>query len=395
MAKYLEKEKAGGLIEELTFERPEPPTWKYGRYAALQMAEINRDLWSDVRESESGNYIISGLNKKVSRLDFEAFSLAIAQTLYNQSVMSGNGELNSGLKKLVSDNVSKLLGYIAYMGEIVVTRDDLCRKAWGKEPTTETKKKMDALLETFTNTPVNIKYPNGDTRESRLCVIMEKYNRKKDNAVIYALHLNPIFSICIKNQFGELPQDITAQLDKSCKKMGAEHIILLRWLSVQDKRVPHPRNIETLITDLKMEDYFDGNRGKAEKRLISVCNTMVDIGILSKYETERKLIRNKERIVNITFYLNPQFPRHNKGIEAALDGAENDKGIHLFQAFLDFRPGLLRHDLLGDGPPLHDPGQLRPPNALPPCLKAALRPGRDHRAGRFIRELPELDHALR
>lgn len=325
MAKYLEKEKAGGLIEELTFERPEPPTWKYGRYAALQMAEINRDLWSDVRESESGNYIISGLNKKVSRLDFEAFSLAIAQTLYNQSVMSGNGELNSGLKKLVSDNVSKLLGYIAYMGEIVVTRDDLCRKAWGKEPTTETKKKMDALLETFTNTPVNIKYPNGDTRESRLCVIMEKYNRKKDNAVIYALHLNPIFSICIKNQFGELPQDITAQLDKACKKMGAEHIILLRWLSVQDKRVPHPRNIETLITDLKMEDYFDGNRGKAEKRLISVCNTMVDIGILSKYETERKLIRNKERIVNITFYLNPQFPRHNKGIEAALDGAENDK----------------------------------------------------------------------
>ena len=203
----------------LILEKPEPPFFKVGRYAALQLSKVERDLFTDMEEAESGNYIISGLTKQVTELDFTAFTFAVGQILYNQSYKSGNEDINSGLKREEAKNLSRKTGETLYNGSIVTSLNELCRLAYGvQEPTTELKKKMVTLIDTIDKKPVEIKFPNGDKLESKLCVTMNKYTREKDGAILYDLYLNPIFGSQIQRQFGELPQDVIASLEKSCKE---------------------------------------------------------------------------------------------------------------------------------------------------------------------------------
>lgn len=324
-----EKQKPQGLKEEvtLTFTKPEPPFFKVGRYAALQFSKVERDLFTDMEEAESGNYIISGLTKQVTELDFTAFTFAVGQILYNQSYKSGNEDVNSGLKREVATPITDATGEKSYTGNIVTSLNELCRLAYGvKEPSTELRKKMATLIDTIDQKPVNIQYPNGDKMESKLCVTMNKYTREKDGAILYDLYLNPIFGSRIKNQFGLLPQNITEILDKVCKKnkqrKTAAHYILLRLLSVQDKRQPFPRTIDRLIYELRMEEYFKKDKRKAEKQLLSICTSMKEIGILNSYEVfYRETVRGK-RIEKINFHLNPNFAKNDSNTMAALEETE-------------------------------------------------------------------------
>ena len=294
------------------FSGKEPlPTFKVARDAILQLSKVERNLFTDIEEAESGNYIISGLQKYVTELDFTAFTFAVGQILYNQSYQSGNTDTNSGVSRKKADKVSKQLGTDTYKGEIIVSLSELCRLAYGAEPSTETKKKMAALIDTFHKTPVRVKFPNGDEVENYLCVKMGKYTREKDGAVLYDLYLNPIFGSRIQNQFGELPQDITAKLSNVTKRKTAAHYLLLRWLSVQDKRYSHTLTIDTIIQELRMEDDFKKSRGRAEKQLLSICKAMVDVGILSKYDVEYSS-GNRKHIQRITFHLNQNFIRLSK-----------------------------------------------------------------------------------
>jgi len=292
-------------------EKELPQHFKLARDAALQLSKVERNLFTDMEEAQSGNYIISGLTKQVTELDFTAFTFAVGQILYNQSYQSGNTDTNSGVSRKKADKVSKQLGTDTYKGEIIVSLSELCRLAYGAEPSTETKKKMAALIDTFHKTPVRVKFPNGDEVENYLCVKMGKYTREKDGAVLYDLYLNPIFGSRIQNQFGELPQDITAKLSNVTKRKTAAHYLLLRWLSVQDKRYSHTLTIDTIIQELRMEDDFKKSRGRAEKQLLSICKAMVDVGILSKYDVEYSS-GNRKHIQRITFHLNQNFIRLSK-----------------------------------------------------------------------------------
>ena len=60
-----------------------------------------------------------------------------------------------------------------------------------------------------------------------------------------------------------------------------------------------------------MEEYFRKDRGKADKQLLSIFDTMVDIGILSKYDIEYSS-GNRKHIQRITFHLNQNFIRLSK-----------------------------------------------------------------------------------
>ena len=307
--------------------KPDPSTFKLGRYAALQLSKVERNLFTDMEEAESGNYIISGLTKQVTELDFTAFTFAVGQILYNQSYKSGNEDVNSGLKREEAKNLSRKTGETLYNGNIVTSLNELCRLAYGvKEPTTELKKKLSTLIETIDKKPVEIKFPNGDKLESKLCVTMNKYTREKDGAILYDLYLNPIFGSQIQKQFGEVPQDVIESLESSCRgkkqRKQAAHYLLLRWLSVQDKRYPHKLTIDVIIQELRMEEYFKKDKGKAEKQLLSICKTMEDIEILSTHEVEYRDTAKGKRIDSITFHLNPNYIRTTKEAEAALDGAE-------------------------------------------------------------------------
>lgn len=308
-------------------EKPEPPFFKVGRDAALQLSKVERDLFTDMEEEKSGNYIISGLQKYVTELDFTAFTFAVGQILYNQSYKSGNESINSGLKMDKAKNLSIKTGKTLYNGSIVTTLNELCRLAYGvQEPTTELKKKMVTLIDTIDRKSVEIKFPNGDKWESKLCVTMGKYTRAKDGAILYDLYLNPIFGSRIKNQFGELPQDVIAKLDKACKRKKqrkqAAHYLLLRWLSIQDKRYSHPLTIYSIIKELRMEEYYNNNKGMVEKQILSICEIMEDIGILSNHEVAYMEKGKGKRIDSITFHLNPNYIRTTKKAEAALDEAE-------------------------------------------------------------------------
>jgi len=306
--KYIEEKiDAGALINSDNL----PDFFKISRDATLQLSKIERDLFTDMEESQSGNYIISGIEKNITALDFTAFTFAVGQILYNQSYKSGNTDINSGIKREYAPKYSKDTGEQAYSGTIATSLNELCRLAYGTEPSTELKKKMATLIDTIDKKTVSIKYPNGDTSLHRLCVMMDRYTRKEDGAVFYNLQLNPIFGSRIKNQFGELPQDITTKLSEATKKKTAAHYLLLRWLSAQDKRHPHPLTIDKIIQELRMEEFFRKDRGKADKQLLSVCDAMVKIGILSKYEAEYSSGK-RSHIKKITFYLNPIFIRDPK-----------------------------------------------------------------------------------
>lgn len=292
-----------------------PYAFKIGRDFALEIPETERTLFSKIEERESGNYIISGLTKKVTELDFSAFTFALGQILYNQSYKYGNTDVNSGIeRKKINIGKGKNLerGKEFYMGCIEVTLNDLCRYAFGAEPETQSKKKMAALVEVMDKTPVKITAPNGDLEESWLCKMITRTTRAKDGAVTYKLFLHPIFGYRIKNQFGELPQDIVKRLTETTKKKTAQHYILMRWLSVQDKRIPHPLTIGKLIQLLRMEEYYRENKGKAEKQLISVFESMVKIKLLNKYELEYSTTGRRKYIKKITFHLNPYLIRKPK-----------------------------------------------------------------------------------
>lgn len=304
--------------QELLSGKEPLPTFKVARDAILQLSKIERNLFTDIEEADSGNYIISGLQKYVTELDFTAFTFAVGQILYNQSYQSGNEDINSGIKREKAKTLSKKVGETMYNGNIVTSLSELCRLAYGTEPTTELKKKMATLIDTIDTKPVEIKFPNGDLLESKLCTTMDKYTREKDGAILYNLYLNPIFGSRIQNQFGELPQDVIAKLDKACKvrkqRKQTAHYLLLRWLSAQDKRYSHTLTIDTIIQEVRMEEYFRKDRGKADKQLISILDTMVDIEILSKYDIEYSSGRRRH-IAKVTFHLNQNFIRQTKDKE--------------------------------------------------------------------------------
>lgn len=293
-----------------------PSNFKVGRDAVLQLSAVERDLFTDMREAQSGNYIISGIQKYVTELDFTAFTFAVGQILYNQSYQSGNTDTNSGLKKEKAKTLSRKIGTDLYNGNIVTSLSELCRLAYGTEPTTELKKKMATLIDTIDKKPVEIRFPNGDKLESKLCVTMDKYTRDKDGAVLYNLYLNPIFGSNVKNNFGELPQDVIAKLDNACKKKKqrkqAAHYLLLRWLSVQDKRSSHTLTIDTIIQELRLDEYYKKNRGMADKQLLSICKTMAEVGIISKYDVGYTTSGKRKHIERITFHLNQNFIRITK-----------------------------------------------------------------------------------
>ena len=295
-----------------------PPTFKTSRNAGLQLSKLERDLFTDMEERESGNYIISGISKRVSQLDFTAFTFAVGQILFNESFLHGNEDVNSGIERREAKQLSRTTGEPYFSGVIAVTLKELCLKGYGAD-TSENRKRMDTLIDTIHKAPVEIKFPNGDTLKTYLCTKQSVFQRAEDNATTYTLHLSPIFGIDIKHSFGELPQDVILQLDSACRKKKQRkqpaHYLLLRWLCLQDKRTPHTLTIDTLLYELRMEDYFREHPALAERQLLAVCEAMKDIGILSSFQATYSTSGKRQRLAKITFNLNPAYLREPKGEE--------------------------------------------------------------------------------
>lgn len=285
-------------------KKPVPDSYKVGRDAQLQLAKVERDLFTDMEEKGSGNYIISGLSRKVSELDFTAFSFAIGQILYNQSYQSGNLNTNSGLKKREAKKVSRQVGFTMYRGEIITSLNDLCKLAYGVDsPDARQRKTMEQLINIIDATPVTIQYPNGSYDKSWLCRKVNERYTAEDGAIYYEFTLNPIFCSNVSKNFGELPQDITKRLSGATKRKTTAHYLLIRLLSIQAKGKAFTRSIDTLLKDLNLEEAYKKDKGRTEKQLHSIFETMRTIGIIDSYDTEHKIVRTKKSISKVTFHI--------------------------------------------------------------------------------------------
>jgi hypothetical protein len=313
------------IFEEVS-DKPLPETYKAGRASQLQTAKWAGTIFESIEATEKGSYIVSGLPRKITDTDFEAFSMGIAQILYNQSHQSGNLDTNSGLERKEAKALTQASksGHTYYEGTIMATLNELCRKSYGVDvPTTQQKEAMMSLIDTLHETPVSINFPNGDKAELYLAVKMGKFTRAKDGAITYWLTLNPIFCESVSNNFSEHPQDLTKRLTAATDRKTAAHYRLLKLLGAQiHTKKPFVRTLPVLIESLGMEEEYRKNKGRTEKRLIATCEDMIKVGIITHYETEEAYNRSRRTLSKIKFYLNPNYPRKLK--EQAQDGQQTE-----------------------------------------------------------------------
>lgn len=287
-----------------------PSSFKVTRVSALQLSRMEKDLFSEIEAQEQGVFYISEIPQHVTAYDLTALNLAMAQILYNQSYLSGNLDTNSGYKREETRTEEYKWKEPTFQGNIIVTLNDLCRAAYGVDkPDSKTRKRMRELIEAVEGKKVCIRRPDGQELKSNLFSVMNCLS-KKNGSVCYYICLNPIYCYSIKNQFGELPQDIIKTLSKAVKKKTAQHLLLLRWLCAQDKREAHKVYIGTIAQELRLEGQFKKNRARAEENILSVCDTMVEIGMLLTYDIEYKTNTGARRVGAITFHLNPSFIRN-------------------------------------------------------------------------------------
>ena len=288
-----------------------PPSFKMGRDVALQLSRVEGDLFTEMEknenEGENGKYITSGISRVVSELDFRGFSFAVCQILYNQSVQYGNTDTNSGLTQEEVKEYSEIVRSTQYSGNIVTSLNDLCRLAYGvDEVTANQRKKMTSLLNVMDDTYVKMQYPNGSYIKSWLCRREGERYTAEDGKITYHLRISPIFCSNVKNNYGELPQDITKRLSRATKKKTAAHLRLLRLLSIQTKNKPFVRTMDELLNELNLDETYKKDKGRTENQLISLFECMKEINMIDRYNIEYTKTRAKKVIDKVTFRLSPR-----------------------------------------------------------------------------------------
>lgn len=257
-----------------------PATFKMGRIVANKAGSIEHSIYENAKGSG------------VSEFDLACYSFALAQALYNQSYQCGNTDINSGNQRVTAN-----MG--GYEGHIFVTRNDLCRYAFGVgNPSFKERKKMDHITNVVHRMPVKIKM-RGKANEVPLC--SQKGPAITDKgAVAYHLVIHPIFCQNVKNNFAELPQDIMLRLSNVVKRKTTAHIRMLRLLACQDKSKPLTRTIKAIVEYLGLAEAYKINKQRTIKQIKNCLDVMKEIGMLSGYLSEED---------NITCNFNDNFLR--------------------------------------------------------------------------------------
>lgn len=311
--------RAEEVLENLQEERYLPPTYKAGRGVNIQLASLQQTLFTALEEAESPNYIVYELRRSVKEVDFAAFTFAVTQTLYNQSYLKGNEDTNSGLERTIDKALQRQTGQTFFGGTIATTLKDLCRLAYGvEEPDVTQKKKIASIIDILKNNPLPISIPivndKGEKDRIRLkdtlAFPIREGERESDKAKFFVLYLHPIFCN-LADGFLEAPQDLTKQLTAVVERKTAAHYHLLRLLLLQKKsNTPFVRYTDTLLEELGLTEAYQDQATRTEKQLLSICEDMKKIGIITEYEVERgRRGRRRNALIKISFHLNPNYIR--------------------------------------------------------------------------------------
>jgi hypothetical protein len=297
----------------LNIGREVPDSYKVGRNAVLRLGKAEKDLFSSLEE-EKKSYLISGINRKISKMEFTAFSFAMSQILYNESYIAGNLEKNTG-RAVKSSTATEKEGKPMYVGDVVTSLNEICRLAYGtKNPDTQQRKAMQKVIDVLDIEPVTIQTGNGSFYQSWLCKKVDRAYSAENGELYYHLYLNAIFCDNVSRNFGELPQDIMMRLSNAVTKKTAAHILLLRLLSIQAKNRPFVRTLKELLNELDLEEAYKVNKNRTISQVLAVCDSMKEIGIITDYIAEYQTIKAKKTITKITYYFatREQFISYNK-----------------------------------------------------------------------------------
>lgn len=293
---------------------PVPDYYKVPREVGHQITARQLELFEEYADPDmtpDGTQIRAIGIDGVKEFHFRSFTQAASNILYNQSVQDGHPNENTGVErrkaKEYSNNLSQVTGNYQekYGGTIIVSLSELCQKGYGtKDPTTRQKRDMQETIDSLDKVRMEIKYPNGDVLKRRMCTVVEEFFRKKDGARFYKIFLHPIFCEQLENNFSAHPQDIMERLTKACKRKTNAHIILLQYLGLQDKRRPCTMTADNFLSRLDMKAAFKANKSRTMKQVRNLCDVMVAVRIVTKYEI---IPPTGETFKEIIFTLNPYY----------------------------------------------------------------------------------------
>ena len=289
-----------------------PPTFRVGRYAHTEIANIKDFIFSV--EKPTG----------FSKADFCLFNLALVQALSNQSYQYGNTISFSG--RSITQAKGKDRSKTEYLGDIKVSISDICRYGYGQDtpPTTRQRKAITSILEYLDKKFVPYRYRGEEEPKKRraLAIMGEPYNDKYGSKT-YEIHLAPFYCENVLRNFGELPQDIMKRLRDSVNKLTEAHILLAFELGIeQQKGSTLIRFIDEaekgLVKRIGLLDGYKKDKSRTEKQLLSLFDAMQKAQIITGYKVDYTIQRDKKRINKVTFQIATrkqmlEAPRGEKG----------------------------------------------------------------------------------
>ena len=268
-----------------------PPTFRMGRYAHTEIANIKDFIFSV--EKPTG----------FSRADFCAFNLALVQTLSNQSHQYGNTISFSGRSATQAKGRSET----ECLGDIKASISDICRYGYGQDtpPTTRKRKAITSILGYLDKTFVPYRYRGEEEPKKRraLAIMGEPYNDKYGSKT-YEIHLAPFYCENVLRNFGELPQDIMKRIRDNTDRVTEAHILLACELGIEQKKGSTLiRYIDDLVNTLHLTDDYKVNKSRIEKQLLSLFDTMQKVKVITDYKVEYITQRGKKRMNKVTFQI--------------------------------------------------------------------------------------------
>lgn len=295
--------------------RKNPETWRWGRGMGLQLAKIERDLFTSLEEKESPNVIIydnSKLRRAVKEVDFQALIFAVTKILSDQSTQNNNTDTNSGIKRELDAALKKQTGRDFFGGTIVATLNQICEEGYGDKPDNDQRRKQSALIQFLKDNAFEMAIPIinnfGELDKLRvkdtLMFPIREGIRESDGSKYYVLYLHPIFCD-MSNGWATIPRNATAQLAQTLKRKKKnrrpEHYHLMRLLYMQ-QGTEVTRSMEALLEELGLSEEYEDKPGRTEEKLIETFKDLKAAGIISDYDaTFGRVGRRRNAIVKVTF----------------------------------------------------------------------------------------------
>ena len=298
-----------------------PPTWRWGRGIGVQLAKIERNLFTSLEEEASPYAIIYDdlkLRRNIKPVDFSALCFAFAKILSDQSVQYDNTDTNTGKERKIDEHLKRQTGGNFFGGTIEATLNELCEAGYGESQDSTLRKKFSGIIELLGKTRLEISIPIKNERgeqdrilvKDTLLFPIREAKRQSDGAKYYILYLHPVFCN-LSNGWASFPQNTTQLLATTLKRKKrqrmAGHYHLLRLLFMQKEKTII-RTLDVLLDELGLAEEYEVQPKRTEKKLLELCEDIRDMGAITDFKPSKGRVgRRRDAVVKITFSVNTKF----------------------------------------------------------------------------------------